>query len=150
MPAALCAQGCCSSFKGSWWQLCIFVSLQHVVLCIEVHLHAHLRSRWWFLAGQHGTALPQFQVHAMQGDETTGDSTSGIHSYACSLVHSELSCGDRNALCICMSHICITAVTTALLHPIKFWISNKPEPASSKCELCVCYSAISSVAARFK
>jgi hypothetical protein len=46
-------------------------------------------------------------------------SSSGIPSYACSLVHSELSWWDSKALCIYMSHICIMAVTTALDHLIK-------------------------------
>jgi hypothetical protein len=34
-------------------------------------------------------------------------SSSGIHSCACSLVHSELSWWGLKALCIYMSHICM-------------------------------------------
>jgi hypothetical protein len=48
---------------------------------------------------------------------SSSSSSSGIYSYACSLVHSELSWwGLKKATCNCMSHICITAVTTALGH----------------------------------
>jgi hypothetical protein len=46
-------------------------------------------------------------------------SSSGTDSYACSLVHSELSWwGLQKLFCIYMSHICIIAVTTALDHLI--------------------------------
>jgi hypothetical protein len=46
--------------------------------------------------------------------DSSSSSSSGIYSYACSLVQSELSWWDSKALCIYMSHTRIMAVTTVL------------------------------------
>jgi hypothetical protein len=95
---------------------------RYVLFCLSRLGLAAATDSWRVNSGSHTHHDIVHMVLTMSCD--CNQSQTACNGYACSPVHSELSWWGLKSSCICMSHICIIAVTTALNLPFNMHSVN--------------------------